>query len=216
MANSQPSGYLAHPPSGKGPGILILHAWWGLSDSIKEVCDRLAAEGFIAFAPDLYHGKLTRTIEQAEILASQLDPEGAESDINQAVDFLRRIVSPDQHGLGVVGFSLGAHLGLQLSADDPQNVRALVVFYGTGSFDFSQSKAAYMGHFAEIDPYEPSEAVDHLEGQLRAAGLQVAFYRYQGVGHWFFERDQPEAYRDAEARLAWQRTLAFLKEAMAS
>ena len=214
--NNPSEGYLAVPPSGDGPGILVLHAWWGLSDTIKEVCDRLAGEGFVAFAPDLYHGKFAVTIEDAELLSSQLDPERAKADMAGAVDLLRQRASPGKSGIGVVGFSLGAYYGLELSTSDPEHVRAVVLFYGTGGADFSRSKAAYMGHFARTDPYEAAADVDRLEATLRAAGLPVTFYWYEGVGHWFFERDRPEAYNDEAAQLAWQRTVSFLKNTLSS
>jgi carboxymethylenebutenolidase len=88
----------------------------------------------------------------------------------------------------------------------------VVIFYGTGSADFNNSKAAYLGHFAEIDPYEPAEYVDDLENELSSCGLEVTFHRYEGTGHWFFESDRPEAYNRESAQLAWDRTLSFLKQ----
>ncbi len=211
MTHSQPEGYLALPASGNGPGVLVLHAWWGLSGAIKEFCQRLAGEGFVAYAPDLYHGQLASTIEQAEILSSQLDPERAFADIASAVNLLSARAQPAGSGLGVVGFSLGAYFALRLSCADPARVQAVTLFYGTGDGDFSQARAAYLGHFAETDPYEPPEQVSWLEDALKTAGRSATFHRYAGVGHWFFEPDRPAAYNEAAARLAWERTLDFLK-----
>jgi carboxymethylenebutenolidase len=213
MLHSQPEGYLALPPAGKGSGVLVLHAWWGLSGAIKDFCDRLAGEGFVAYAPDLYHGKLASTIAEAEVLRDQLDlgAERAQADIAEAVDYLWGLAQPREVGLGVVGFSLGAWFALNLSIDDPQRVKAVVLFYGSGGGDFGKAQAAYLGHFAENDPYEPPEAVDWLEGEIQSAGCLVTFYRYAGVGHWFCEPDRPDAYDEAASQLAWDRTLAFLK-----
>ena len=118
-------------------------------------------------------------------------------------------------GLAVIGFSLGAYYALDLAAADPEHIRSVVIFYGTGGGDFSSSRAAYLGHFAENDEFEPQSNVDDLEESLRRAGRPVTFYRYSGTGHWFFEPDRPQAYNQAAASLAWDRTLAFLKSSTA-
>lgn len=216
MNHTQSEGYLAVPSTGEGPGVLVLHAWWGLNDTVKNVCDHLACEGFVACAPDLYHGRIASTIAEAEVLARQLDmnAEGAMADIAGAVDRLWARARPRDRGIGVVGFSLGAYYALKLSADDPERVRAVTLFYGTGGADFSRAKTAYLGHYAGTDPYEPAEGVDWLETALKSAGRSATFHRYEGVGYWFFERDRADAYNEAAARLAWDRTAAFLKRTL--
>jgi carboxymethylenebutenolidase len=206
------TGYLAVPDSGEGPGVLVLHAWWGLNEDIKNACDRLAALGFVAYAPDLYHGELATTIEDAERLSSDLDAARVQADISEAVDKLWSYAGTREQGLRVVAFSLGVYFALTLSIDDPERVSAVVLFYGSGEGDLSQARASYLGHFAEDDPYEPAEWVDSLENALRSAGRPVTFYRYAGVGHWFFEPGRAEAYNEAAANLAWERTVAFLGE----
>jgi len=215
MLNSQFQGYLAIPEGGQGPGVLVLHPWWGLNDTMKRVCDRLAGEGFIACAPDLYHEQLAVTIEEAELLSSKLDPEQAKAGIAEAVKLLWERARPEGQGLGVLGFSLGAFYALGLSENEPERIRAVALFYGTGSRDSRRSKAAYLGHFAENDDFEPATEVDGLETALRAAGHPVTFYRYEGVGHWFFEPDRPDAYNQPAAQLAWERTVSFLRNTLA-
>jgi carboxymethylenebutenolidase len=218
MTDHQPQGYLALPPTGKGPGVLVLHAWWGLNDTIKAFCNQLAEAGFVVFAPDLYHGKVAETIPQAEELGSALDANHlqAKAEIADAVTFLsQRVDQPDQ-GVAVVGFSLGAYYALDLATTDPTQIRAVVVFYGTGVFEHGDSRARYLGHFAEDDPFEPLENVDALEESLKDAGRPATIYRYPGTGHWFFEPDRADAYDHAAATLAWDRTLAFLKTNSAS
>ena len=210
MSHSQPEGFFATPPNGMGPGVLVLHPWWGLNDTIKTVCTRLADTGFSAFAPDLYHGRLATTIPEAESLSNALDGEQAMQDVLAGMDFLSQHCRGAEQGLAVIGFSLGAYFALQLSIADPQRIRAVVLFYGTGPGDFSTSQAEYLGHFAENDPYESAEYVDSLEETLRTAGRPVTFYRYPGTGHWFFEPDRIEAYNPDAAALAWERTLDFL------
>jgi carboxymethylenebutenolidase len=213
MTDTQPQGFLAAPPAGKGPGVLVLHAWWGLNDTIKAFCRRLAESGFVAFAPDLYHGKVADNIPGAEALGSALDANHlqAEAEVAHAALFLHERLGQAERGLTVIGFSMGAYYALDLAASDPEHIRSVVLFYGTGELDFSSSKAEYLGHFAENDEFEPQSNVDHLEDLLRLAGRSVTFYRYPGTGHWFFEHDRIQAYNPAAASLAWERTLEFLK-----
>jgi carboxymethylenebutenolidase len=213
MTLSRPQGFLALPSVGQGPGVLVLHAWWGLNDAIKAFCARLAESGFHAFAPDLYHGKVTDNIADAEILGKALDTNHlqAKAEIADATMFLNERAGQADRGLAVIGFSLGAYYALDLAAADAEHLRSVVIFYGTGSGDYSSSRAAYLGHFADNDEFEPQSNVDHLEESLRRAGRPVTFHRYPGTGHWFFEPDRAQAYNQAAARLAWDRTLAFLR-----
>ncbi len=210
MAPTQPDGHLAIPPSGKGSAVLVLHPWWGLNDTLKAFCAQLAASGFIAFAPDLYHGKVADNIADAEALSSALDPNQAQTEVLAAAAFLHEYASPIHSGLAVIGFSLGAYYALDLSVADPERIRSVVVFYGTRPGNYSRSRAEYLGHFAEDDEFEPQSDVDQLEAALRSAGRPVSFHRYSNTGHWFFEPDRPDAYNQAAAALAWERTLAFL------
>jgi carboxymethylenebutenolidase len=213
MPQTQPDGYLALPPAGKGDGVLVLHAWWGLNDTMKAFCTQLAQSGFVAFAPDLYHGQVADNIEDAETLGKTLDANylQARDEIAAATTFLNEQVGQVASGLAVIGFSLGAFYALDLAAADPEHIRSVVLFYGTGEVDFSTSRADYLGHFAENDEYEPQSNVDGLEEALRRAGRPVTFYLYKDTGHWFCEPDRPQAYNPAAASLAWERTLAFLK-----
>jgi carboxymethylenebutenolidase len=211
MPHAQPDGYLAVPPTGDGRAVLVLHAWWGLNDAMKAFCARLAESGFVAFAPDLYRGKLADSIADAKTLSSALDADQAKADIANATVFLQERAGQANRGLAVIGFSLGAYFALELSVADPEHIRSVAVFYGTGPTDYSRSRAAYLGHFAETDEFEPQAEVDKLEAALRGAGRPVTFHRYAGTGHWFFEPDRSQAFNQAAASLAWDRTLAFLR-----
>jgi carboxymethylenebutenolidase len=216
MTHPQPEGFLAVPPTGKGPGVLVLHAWWGMNDTIKAFCKRLAEAGFVAFAADLYHGKVADTIADAEAFSNDVDAKHvqAEAEIAEAAAFLNERSGQADRGIAVVAFSMGGYYALHLSATDPEHIRSVVLFYGTeGTMgtDFSNSKADYMGHFAENDQYETKSNVDSLEASLKRAGRPVTFYIYSGTGHWFFEPDRKDAYDEEAAKLAWDRTLGFLK-----
>jgi len=212
MSQAQPDGYLALPQASNGSGVLVLHAWWGLNDTIRAFCTRLAESGFVAFAPDLYQGKVADNIADAESLVEALNADHlrAEAQIGDATTFLSKRVGQSDRGLTVIGFSLGAYYALEISAADPEHIRSVVLFYGTGGDEFSNSRADYLGHFAENDDFEPQSSVDALEAALRNAGRPVTIHRYPGVGHWFFEPDRPDAFDPASASLAWDRTLAFL------
>ena len=205
------SGHLAVPKSGSGPGILALHAWWGLNDFFKDFCNRLATAGFVAFAPDLYHGPVASTIEQADKLSSGVKPETGRSDLAKSVKGLRAHPSVRGNRLGVIGFSFGAWWALWAAQEMPADIAAVVVFYGTSDGDFAKTRAAFLGHFAEKDPYESAESVRAFEGLLRAAGKDATIHVYPGTGHWFFEKDRPDAYNASAATMAWNRTVQFLK-----
>lgn len=199
-------GFIAEPPTGRGAGVLVLHPWWGLNDTLKQMCEGLAQSGFVVLAPDLYRGAgVATSIEDAERMSNEIDVPRAEQAVLGAFDHLAAMVDGP---IGVVGFSMGVGYGLWLTRKRPDRVGALVLFYGTGGE--AGEVAPVLGHFGEQDPYEPAEAVDELEQQLRGKGRLEAVHRYPGVGHWFAEPDRPEF--DAEAAaLAWQRTLDFLR-----
>jgi carboxymethylenebutenolidase len=209
---TQPDGFLAVPAAGTGKPVLVLHAWWGLNDTFKAFAARLAEAGFVVFAPDLYHGQVTDTIAGAETLSSALFEklDVAREDVRTAAAYLRGLDAAVGDGLAVVGFSMGAFLALDVSTRDA-DVQQVVTFYGAGPTDFSQSQAAYLGHFAEVDPHEPQENVDALHDALQTAGRPVTFHTYPGTGHWFFEPDRVDAYDAGAAALAWERTVAFLQ-----
>src|SRR5206468_3439303 len=117
--------------SGTGKPVLVLHAWWGLNDTIRSICTRLAEAGFVAFAPDLYHGQIARTIPEAEALGSALDANHvqAEAEIVEATRFLEERAG-QAGGVAVLSFSLGAYYALELADADPEHVHSIVLFYG--------------------------------------------------------------------------------------
>jgi carboxymethylenebutenolidase len=212
------NGHLAIPAraSAPAPAVLVLHAWWGLTEVFTGVCDRFADAGFAAFAPDLYDGLTATTVADAEGLANSGDRARRRAIALAALAHLRAHPAVQAGPVGVVGFSMGAAWALFLSALRPDEVAAVVAFYGTtAGVDFAAARARYLGHYADHDPYEPFADVQALEEQIRAAGRDVTFHSYPGTGHWFFEDNRPEAYDGEAANLAWERTLAFLRHALA-
>ena len=193
-------------------GVVVLHAWWGLNSFTRDFCDRLAGEGFLVVAPDLYEGKIAKTIEDAETFSGQLQGDVADREVRGAIEQLKNGNGMEGHQLGVVGFSLGAAFALSAATDPANDVRATVVFYGTyGGLDFSRSRSTFLGHFAENDEFEPASSVEDLQTSLVAAGRDAEFYTYPAAGHWFFESDRSDAYNAEAAALAWERTIAFLR-----
>jgi len=209
---SKPDGFLAEPKSGKGPGVLVLHPWWGLNADVKTYCQRLADAGFVAFAPDLFHGKTATSQDEAKALVKEYDAKETEvqAQIGEGAKYLAERTGKKE--VAIIGFSFGAYYALWFSNAEPDRVHACVVYYGTGHEDFSKSKASYMGHFAEKDVFEPKEAVDSLTKLLKEAGRPASIYTYPGTGHWFAEPSVNAAYNKAAADLAWDRTLEFLRK----
>ena len=204
--------YLALPPGGSGPGVLVLHAWWGLNEAFTGVADRLAAEGFVALAPDLYQGRIATTIDEAKALRGQLDEPKMEAAARAAVGALQ--AQPGVRGgkLGAMGFSMGGEWSGLLSEWYPDVIGALVLVYGAAPADFSAARAPVQGHFAEKDEWEEIEYVRQMETAMRAAGREVTIYVYPNVGHWFFEPNRPDVYDAKASGLVWERTLAFFRE----
>ena len=208
-------GYLAVPKKGSGPGVIVLHAWWGLTDFFKNLSERLATAGFVAFAPDMYRGVTASTRDEAKKLLPKLDDERARADIAGGVRGLQGHPAVRGRRLGVVGLSLGAFWSLWSAQELPEDLAAIVLFYGTRERDYDQTKlsktkAAFLGHFAETDEFESAASVQELEKLLRTLGKDVTFYTYPGTGHWFFENDRPDAYDPGAAKIAWERTIQFL------
>ncbi len=200
--------YLAEPQNG-GPGVLVLHAWWGLKPFFRQLCDRLAGQGFTALAPDLRNGQIAESIEAAQELMEKSDNQLTGRIVTAAKNHL--LALSKTKALGVVGFSMGAGWALEVAEQAAEQAGAVVLFYGVGGADFSKVRAKILGHFAATDEWELIEGVQTVEKDMKAAGLDVTFHIYPGVSHWFVEDDRPE-YNPAAAGLAWERTFEFLKK----
>jgi carboxymethylenebutenolidase len=204
--------YKATPKSGQGNGVLVCHAWWGLTDVFINVCNRLAAEGFVALAPDIFHGKTARTIEEAKSLRSQVNRSQAKKEVRAALDCLQTHSAVVGDCLGAIGFSYGCSYAMEAARLRPKVVKAVALFYGTGGGKLDKTQAVFQGHFAEKDEWGANPAkAKKLEERIRREGQEAEFYIYPGVAHWFFEENN-EAYNREAAELAWQRCVTFLRE----
>lgn len=202
------------PDSGAGPGVLVLHAWWGLTPFFRSVADRLADAGFVALAPDLFGGATADTPEEAKALLAGTDATTMANLVRSSVTVLHDLPATTTRPLGIVGFSMGASLGLWAAAREPELVTAVSAFYGTTDVDFAPMAAAVQGHFAEFDEFESDDDVAEMEAHLRLAGREVDFHRYPGTAHWFVEEDREVAHSPEAATLAWDRTVAFLHRSL--
>jgi carboxymethylenebutenolidase len=212
VGNRTASGFLAAPDTGAGPGVIVLHAWWGLNGFFKALCRRLADAGFVALAPDLYCGAAATTIAEAKQLRSQVDRDSVNKEMSAAVAYLQQHSAAQGNSLGVIGFSLGAHWALWLADHHPASICAAVLYYGTSGGRFARTSAAFLGHFAEHDTWGAgAQSVQTLETRLHAAGRATTFHTYPNTQHWFAEDDRPEAYDAEAAQLAWERSIAFLR-----
>jgi carboxymethylenebutenolidase len=204
------NAYLASP-SKDSPGVLVLHAWWGLKPFFKQVCDQLAEQGFTALAPDLRNGEIAETIEAAKELMQKSDDQFIGDTVMVAKDYLLSHTGGEK--IGVIGFSMGAAWALIAASYDPDKIAATVLFYGIGEADFGKMKSKVLGHFSDNDEWEPMEGVRWLEQSLKDAGVDATLHIYPGVAHWFVESDRPE-YDPAAASLAWERTFEFLRSSL--
>ena len=208
------SGYLAVPASGGGPGVIVLQEWWGLVDHIKDVADRLAAEGFVALAPDMYHGESTNSPDDAGKLMMALDIGRAEKDLRGALGYLLSRDEVTTEHVGTVGFCMGGQLSLYAACENSA-VGACVVFYGIHpnvSPNLSTLQAPVLGFFAEKDGFVPPAAARQLEADLQAAGRSVEITIFEGADHAFFNDTRVEVYDEAHAATCWSRMLTFYRE----
>ncbi len=206
-------GYLATPESGSGPGLVVIQEWWGLNDHIKEVADRFAAEGFVALAPDLYHGTVTEEPDEAgkEMMALNLGQ--AAKDLSGAIELVRERSGADK--VGVTGFCMGGGLTLTLAAQRPDAVSVAVPFYGVIPWENAQPEwsaveAKIVAHIAEHDDFFGPEAAAELDATLAGLGKDATFHVYDGAEHAFFNDSRPEVYHADHSTTAWQRTLDAL------
>lgn len=201
-------------PRGKGPypAIVVIQEWWGLNDQIKGVADRLSAEGYVAIAPDLYHGKVTSDPEKAHELLRGLDSTEALSNLGAGIDYLKRLPEVGKGKLGSIGFCMGGGLSLQLNLSR-SDLAGVVMFYGQPETDpakLKNSAGALLGFFGEQDEGIPRERVETMAKALRDAGKEAEIHFYPGAGHAFFNETRP-SYVPGAATDAWERTLAFFQ-----
>jgi carboxymethylenebutenolidase len=209
--NNNTSGFLAKPSTGKHPGIVMIHEWWGLNDNIKEMARQMASEGYVVLAVDLYHGQVTNDSSKAQTLATSVgnNPDDAIKNLKAAVSYLRNSSSVDSGKVGSLGWCFGGGWSLQLALNEKMNATAL--YYGRPVTDpkvLSVIKWPVLGVFGGADQSIPVEQVNAFKQALDKDGIQNEIHIYPGVGHAFANPSGPN-YAPNETKDAWQKTLAF-------
>jgi carboxymethylenebutenolidase len=217
--DSQAHGYLALPMSGRGPAVIVIQEWWGLTDHIADVADRLAAEGFVALAPDLFGGRTTHDAEEAGQLMSELPVDQAARDLGGAVDFLLAHDAVTSSTVGAVGFCMGGGFVLLLAAQQGDRVSAAVPYYGVGPAvpqTYEGLRAAVQGHYGERDDFYPADDARAQAEQIRReSGAEVEFHFYDAAHAFHNDTNKLGTYSPEDARTAWARTVEFLKAKVA-
>lgn len=208
------AGYLALPDTGSGPGLLVIQEWWGLVEHIKHVCDRFAAEGFVALAPDLYHGVATKSPDEAGKLFMALSIARAAADLRGAADALLDRPEVTSSKVAAVGFCMGGQLALYAGVEFPDRIGAVVDFYGIHPnvrIDPSRLRVPVLAHFAERDNSVKVADARALATNIEAAGGSIEAHFYP-ADHAFFNDSRPTVYDRGCSEMAWERTLAFLRK----
>ena len=203
--------YLVRPDAGNGPGVLVLSSWWGLNRFVKDLCERLADQGFTAMAPDLMGGVVADIAAEAEVELAESDPNATAGLLLSSVVALRSQSHDPDAPVSVIGFSMGASWAMWLATRQPDSIRRVVIYYGTQNIDFADLEAPVLGHFAEHDSLVSEDEVFEMQAHLLLDDHDVEFHRYPGTQHWFAEENQPDFYDAEAADLAWLRTLEFLR-----
>ena len=209
MSANSTAAYADAPKSGTGPGVLVLHSWWGLTDSVRDRVNRLADAGFTALAPDLFDGQVATDPEHGRALLADADANQLALGIKSCADALRRMPATPDGPIMVVGFSMGASLGLWLSEREPDGVDTVVGHYGTQGIDFTATRSRYQLHMTIDDPLIDPDELALMEASLRLVDRPVEIHEYAGVAHNFAEPEAPGYDADAAER-AWERTIRFL------
>jgi carboxymethylenebutenolidase len=212
---STAQGYLATPPGGSGIPLVVIQEWWGLVPHIEDVCDRFAAEGFVALAPDLFHGQTTTEPDEAGKLMMALNIDEAAKDMSGAVDKVAEVAGSER--VGVTGFCMGGGLALVLASKRPDKIKAAVPWYGLFPWpgsepDWSTLDAAVLGHYAGNDAYFTPQLAEQMRQNMQAAGVDAKIHVVPGAEHAFFNDTRPEVHDPEASQACWAETVDFLRE----
>lgn len=202
--------YLVRPDAGTGPGVLLLHSWWGLTPAVKDVADALADAGFVVVAPDLFEGECPQDVEGAIAALGAADPDTMAALVLSSAVALRSQTDAPDGPIAALGYSMGGSWAMWLATRQPETVRSVVTYYGTQNIDFEDLRAPVLGHFGTEDELVGEDELTEMHAHLLLLEKDVFIHRYDGTRHGFAERAWGAAYDEPAAALAWQRTVEFL------
>jgi carboxymethylenebutenolidase len=210
-------GYLARPGDGAShPGVIVIQEWWGLDGHIRDVADRFAREGFIALAPDLYHGEFATEPDEARKLAMAMNREQASNDLGGAARYLLSLPDVAPKKLACIGFCMGGSMTLMLASSMPEIAAAAPFYAGfqPPAEELAKIQAEMFCAFGADDAGIPIENVKKFEGVLKDTGRNAVVKVYDGAPHSFFNDTKP-SYRPEAAKDAWERSLALFRRLLA-
>lgn len=199
-----------------GPGVLVLHSGRGLTEFVETVCSRLARNGFVAYAPDLFDGERPTSVEAADQLKAAFAGDELVAQVEDAAHFLRDSRRVSRRQVGVVGLGFGGELALAAAERDPDPLGALVVYYAFADVDWSALGVPVLGHFAELDPEISGDALSAAQRELEGSAAGGEFKLYAGTEPSFFENEPTARHDPSAARKSWRFTLGFLEESLTS
>jgi carboxymethylenebutenolidase len=206
------------PGQGQFPALVVIHEYWGLTDWVKEQASKLADQGYVTLAIDLYRGKVGATPDEAHELMRGVPEDRANRDLLAASNYLRSQKNVDPTRVGSIGWCMGGGYSLNLALNDPK-LKAAVINYGHLATDDSTLKnihATILGVFGGQDRGIPVADVNKFEAQLKALGKMVEIHIFPDAGHGFENPNNKQGYRAADADQAWQLTVHFLAKNMKS
>ncbi len=214
MSGGAGQGYFISPDDGPGPGVLLLHSFWGLNRQVKDTANRLADLGFTVLAPDLAHGETYTDPDVALGALAEMDVNTNASLIQSSLGVLRRASRDREAQIGLVGYGSGASWALWLGARFSVEVGAVVTYYGSQNIGMQDASASFLAHWAETDEIVSDLEVADLGLSLQLAGLDFRFEHHEGTRHGFAERGHDAFDGKAEA-VAWRQTSEFLASNLA-
>lgn len=211
------SGFVAEPSTTvRHPGLIVIHPWWGLNDWVKQQTEKLAAQGFVAVAVDLYDGKVATDPAAAQDLRMGLKDSTAIRDLQAGFAYLYNRKDVDHDHIGVIGWDMGAGYALKLAMYQ-QRLAACVVNYGTlptDPTDLQQIIAPVLGNFGALDKGVLPGDVRMFEKTMKNIQRRVDIKIYEGAGHGFENPENPDTYQPEAAADAWNRSIAFLNKSL--
>lgn len=210
LSNGNTIGYVATPKNPNGKAVIVLQEWWGLVDHIKNICDRFAAVGFVALAPDFYNGVSAKSPDEAGKLMMALSISEADKTIKAAIEFVLKHESVSTSTVGIVGFCMGGQLAVYSACTNPNTISACVNFYGihpSVTPDYSKLQATFLGFFAELDSSVPPEKVNALASTLQDLKKEYTFKIFEETKHAFFNDTRPEVYNKEASEECWDKMI---------